>query len=206
VIQGAALAFSAARIPFFASKSFPQPAEVLALGVMLFVQITASALLFPFLMRDLRAAAMVIATTAPFTVLAGFLTGTIDLVLQAYTAAFVLAWLLGLALWRVALRSDRARAVGITVALLVALGGPIAWYLCGEYVFQSSAVNWRNPDAGGPFFAALAVSTQGLAARSSWMLIATHVGISVFAALTSILALRLLRSPTSAPIEGSVSL
>ena len=164
LIQLIALGVSTARIPFYA-KGFPQPAELLASNVMLIVQIGASAMLFLFLLRDLWAAGIVIAASWPFTIVGGFLTGLMDPWLPIEAAGYVTLWLLGLAVWRSILRSPRAQAGGIAVAMLAAFGGPLAWYLRAE--FGNS--NGGSPDLWGPIFGALAVANHGMALKGPWM-------------------------------------
>jgi hypothetical protein len=176
LIQGGALALIAARLPFFATKSFPQPAEVLGLQVMLVAQIVGSAMLFPFLLRDLRSSAMVIAMVPPFTVLGTFLTGLIEWRQQTAVSAFVTVWLAGLALWRVALPSERSKAIGVAIAVLAAVGGPIAWYLRAEYAPPplGSATDLPRLAMWGPIFAAIGVALRDPQLRPAWYLAAAH--------------------------------
>ena len=182
LIQGGALALVAARVPFFAIKSFPQPAEVLGLHVMLVAQIVGSALLFPFLLRDARSGTMVVAMTPPFTVLGTFLTGLIDWRQQTAVASFVGVWLLGLALWRAALPSARAKAVGVAVATLVALAGPIAWYLRAEYAPPALGTP-QGPRLAlwGPIFAAFELALRDPMLRHAWYLCGAHLGLAAVA-------------------------
>jgi hypothetical protein len=190
LVQGAALGVSAARVPFFAIKSFPDPGERLALGVMLVAQIAGAAMLFPYLMRDARAAAMVIASSWPFTILAAFLTGRTDSRPIAAAVVFVTAWLLGLALWRGVLRSDRATAVGVCVAMLLALGAPLLWYLRAEFVLQSDAINWGTAAWWGPTFGALAVSQHDYLLRPAWIFAGGHVALGIVALMVGRIARR----------------
>jgi hypothetical protein len=174
LLQLLALGVSAARIPFFA-KSFPQPAELLATGVMLVVQIGAAALLFPYLLRDFRAAVMVVAASWPFIILAGFLTGQAERRILWGTVAYVTAWLLGLAVWRSALRSARAQAAGVAVATLVSIGGPLLWYLRAEYGVQSSAVDWTQASNWGPIMGALSIAATDHLVRDPWFFAGGHL-------------------------------
>src|SRR5437764_11820861 len=139
-VQAGALALSAMRIPYFASSAtFPRPAETLGLGLMVIVQLAASAMLFPFLLRDARVAGLVIAASWPFTFISGFLAGQLDPYVLSPVAAFVTAWLIGLALWSNILRSPRAQATGVCAALVFAVGTLLLWYLRAEYVAQAPA-------------------------------------------------------------------
>jgi hypothetical protein len=183
-LQTGALALSAGRVPFFAIKSFPQPPEVLGLHIMLVAQIIGSAMLFPFLLRDVRSSAMVIAMAPPFTVLGTFLTGLIDWRQQTAVTAFVGVWLLGLALWRAALRSERAKAVGVAVAMIIALGGPIAWYLRAEYASLGVPQGPRLA-LWGPVFAALELALRDAQLRLAWYVAGVHLAGGVLACTAS---------------------
>jgi hypothetical protein len=184
LIQGAALALVAARVPFFAVKSFPQPPEVLGLHVMLVAQIVGSALLFPFLMRDVRSSAMVIAMAPPFTVLGTFLTGLIEWPQQTAVASFAAVWLLGLAFWRAALPGARAKAVGVAAAMLVAVGGSVAWYLQAEYATQQplpGVSEWPRLAMWGPIFASIGVAMRDPLLRNAWYLAGGHLVLAAVA-------------------------
>jgi hypothetical protein len=184
------MSISAARIPFFATKSFPVPADRLALAVMLVTQVSASALSFPFLLRDARAAAMVIAASWPFTILAAFLTGNVELRPLAGAIIYISAWLTGLALWRVALRTDRARAVGVCIATLLTLGIPLLWYLGAEFIVQSDAVKWASAAGWGPTFGVLAVSLHDPLIVRAWIFAGAHVAVGALGLITCGIALR----------------
>jgi hypothetical protein len=142
---------------------------------MLVVQIGAAALLFPYLLRDCRAAAMVIAASWVFSILAAFLTGQAEHRILWATAAYVTAWLVGLAIWRSALRSARAQAAGVAIATLLAFGGPLLWYLRAEYGVQSSAMNWTQVSNWGPIMGALSIARTGHLVRDPWILAAGNV-------------------------------
>src|SRR5437763_7314657 len=63
IVQLLALALAAARVPL--SAHFVQPGEALAIEEMLVAQFAASAMLFPFLLRDARCCVAMIVTAAP---------------------------------------------------------------------------------------------------------------------------------------------
>jgi hypothetical protein len=132
-LQLIALGISAAHIPFYAPKSFPRPAEVLAGGVMLTMQITASAMLFPFLLRDIRAAGLVITASWPFTICSLLLTGYFEPRSSVYLIGYVTTWLLGLRVWSALLRTPRSQATGISLATLLTVGGAVIAYVQAEY-------------------------------------------------------------------------
>jgi len=148
---------------------------VLALKVVICVQVVGAALCFPLLMRTVTSAVITIVSAAPFVVVAAFLTGEWKANRVAAGGAYVMGWLLGLALWRGALRSPRAQAAGVAMAVLIAVGGPLAWYLRGEFVVQSDAVVWENVGHWGPLFGAMVVSGLYEWAKGPWLLMGAHV-------------------------------
>ncbi|MGH7215580.1 MAG: hypothetical protein ACREIT_12515, partial [Tepidisphaeraceae bacterium] len=72
-VQLLALALCATRVPFAAR--FPQPAERVALEVMLAAQLAASAMLFPLVLRDAPASLAAIASAWVMLQFAGWLGG-----------------------------------------------------------------------------------------------------------------------------------
>lgn len=189
-IQLGAIALSASRVPFSATKRFPQPGELLAVWVMLFVQVTFSALLFPLLMRTFTTAVMTIVSALPFMIVAGFLAGEWDRFQMAAMCGYVAAWLVGLGLWRSVLRSSRAQGTGVALAVLAVLGGPLAWYLRGEFRLQSDAFAWGEVSTWGPYFGAVHVATVARLAPRPWMLMGAHLAIAGVAAVVSLLVRR----------------
>lgn len=178
LLQMLALGLSAARIPFFATKSFPQPAEILAVPLMWTIQIGTSALLFPFLLRDPRAAGLVIAAAWPFTIIAGILTGLPMSLMTVASILFITVWIWGLALWSHLLRSRRAQAVGVCVAVLLAFGGPFLTYVKLEY--GNSSV---GPATGidGPISAALVIGSQDPLSQTVWLFTGGYLLVSSIA-------------------------
>src|SRR5881227_2670709 len=75
VLQLTALALAAARVPLSAAH-FVAPGEALAIHEMLIVQFAASAMFFPFLLRDARRCVALMLTSAPMLQLAGTLSTT----------------------------------------------------------------------------------------------------------------------------------
>ncbi len=118
------------------SANFVQPPQAAALKEMIFAQMASAALLFPFLMRDGRAAIAVVLSCFPFLQFAGVMAST-PLSRIAIASAFVSVWLITLALWRAALR-PRWQMWGVAIASLLTLGGLVIWYL--EVEFEGSHV------------------------------------------------------------------
>jgi hypothetical protein len=162
VLQLIALSLSVFRVPL--SARFPPPGEQFAIHIMLVTQITASALLFPFLLRDVKTTAMVILSIAPFLQLSSYLS-SVPIPRAAMAAAYVAAWLLALATWRVILVSRSSQFVGVACATALALGGTLIWYV-GAEARDPRAIT-PSPALFGPVVSALAQlhDTHG----SSWI-------------------------------------
>lgn len=202
LLQLLALFLSAARVPFFALKSFPQPAELLSLPLMLTVQVVASAMLFPFLLRDLRVTVMVIAASWPMTLVAGFLTATADTRALAAAAIYLTAWLAGLALWQKALRSARAQAVGVAAATLAVFSGPIFWYLRLEYG-GATTLDWSQAGRWGPIMGTLAIIKLDNVFRSPWVFAAGHLAAGAMAVgIKRLIKLKSVRGGAAMPGRG----
>ena len=141
ILQLLVLGIATLRIPLAAR--YPEPAETLALHLMLSAQGVGAAMMFPFLLRDARCAVQVLAAAVPFQLAAAHLAGrgvweSIDAML------FVDAWILTLAIWSAALRSDRLRAIGVCVATCLTLGGGILQYIRGEFASDSNSVRFEE--------------------------------------------------------------
>jgi hypothetical protein len=117
------------RVPLAAG--YPRPAELLAAQVMLVTQIAASALLFPWLMRAPATAIVVIATSWPFAVLAGAVSGVPAMRLVG-AGTYVTAWMLAGWAW-VAWAPARSRGAAVAAASLLAMGSLVLFYLWLEF-------------------------------------------------------------------------
>jgi hypothetical protein len=180
LIQLAALSLSAGQVPFAALKSFPKPAEMIATPVMLTVQIGASALLFPYLMRDVISTVLIIAASWPMTALADCMAGQTHRQPMALTALYVTAWLAGLGLWRIALRSARAKGIGISVASLWTIGGMALAYLRSEY--GVAAAPKLTALAGySPILGSIVIAVQNSRLLLAWEIIAAHLLLGLLA-------------------------
>lgn len=129
LVQLAALGIAAARLPFCAGLH--RTVEQYAIGEMLAMQIVAASMLFPFLLRDWRSTLALIVTSAPYLLMAGFLSAT-PLATLTVLWIYLTLWLLTLALWRSVLLPRRFLPAIAIVNLLV-LGIPICHYLHAEY-------------------------------------------------------------------------
>jgi hypothetical protein len=118
------------------SDEFPRPAEKLAAEEMIIAQIALSSLLLSYLLRDMAATLVIIASTWPFLLLAGLLSSTPPYRLLE-VGVFISIWILTLGL----LRSDSPKWNAWATALVstISIGGGIAAYLRSE--FSSGPVN-----------------------------------------------------------------
>jgi len=182
-LQLTALSLSAMKTPF--SLQFPRPEERMALEEMLFLQVGAAALFFPWLLRDRRTIAMIVITSWPFTVLAGMMSAQIDPMKIAGPATLVSGWIIGLALCNSALRHRRARFVGIALAAALAFGGPLLWYLRAEFRDGVPNSNWKPNGWLGPIMCAWGLCNGSPRALSAWEFLATFLFLSLSTSLIS---------------------
>ena len=133
-LQLLALLTALLRVPLAAQ--YPQPAELLAAQVMVVVQVTAVALLFPYLLRDVRSVAAVVAATLPFLVLSGAVSG-IPAGRLVLAGIYVVSWIVALAAWNVR-ASTSGRSAGVAAATLLTLGTLVAFYLRLEYAADAA--------------------------------------------------------------------
>ena len=182
LIQLAALSLAALRIPLAAK--YPRPEEMYATHVLLAAQVAASALLFPYLLRDAQASIAMIAAAWPFAAAAAGLSG-LSLSRAAAGEAFVCTWLLALALWRGALQSERARLGAVAVAAMVSLGWAALGYLAIEFNPDMSAVGESGGQVSrfGPIGGALRQLSPNNAPLGDWLLLAAAATAGAAAAL-----------------------
>jgi hypothetical protein len=133
-LQLLALLIPLLRVPLAAG--YPRPAELLAAHVMVVTQVTASALLFPWLLRNRASAIAAVATTWPFAALAGAVSGLPPM--RALSAgSYVTAWMVAWWAWP-EFAPARARGAAVAAASLLAAGSLALFYLWLEF----------GPDAG----------------------------------------------------------
>jgi hypothetical protein len=150
LVQLVALALGAGRVPLAAH--WVVPGERGASVEMLVGQIVVAGLLFPSLLKDASSALIVAASGWPMLRLAGLLGG--EEVSHIYAAAmYVTVWIGVLAVWRYVLTSEWGCAVGVAVAALWSIGGPVLLYLHAEFggggeVWPVEASVWTM--LGGP--------------------------------------------------------
>ena len=153
LIQMIVLCLAAARVPLWYRA--PAPVERVAVEQMLAAQVVASALLFPWLMRNLATGLCVILVTAPFVQLAAVL-AEVDLARAAVAWIFAALWMSALLAWTVALRASRAatraQLIGVALAGALAMGGPVLRYLRLEFFHfappTQETTRWADPVAG----------------------------------------------------------
>jgi len=161
-VQLAALGLGAAGVEL--SARWPRPAQQLSLHEMLAVQVIASSLLFPWLMRSGRASIMVIATSLPMSILAAALAESSNLSLLA-GSAHVTLWLATLAVWSRLLRTNYLQLIGVLIASCISLGGAVLWYLAREFANEISLM------ASGTLVGAMHQIDFPFSAPSSWALV-----------------------------------
>jgi len=166
VAQLAALCLAVFRVPLAAK--YPEPAESLATHVLLAVQIAASAMLFPYLLPNWRTTAGVIATAWPFAAIASTLSA-LPPARTAMAEAYVVIWLLTLALWRPVLREHRLSLYGVALATTFSIGGAALWYVRLEFARTAAGSAVRKSDDVLIALSPIAASLRQLSApRMFW--------------------------------------
>jgi len=123
------LALAAARAPLWAK--FPNMGETMAGSYLLAVQLFASALLFPWLMCDLRTSALVVLSAVPMLLLASALGGD-GAVAGMVGVGIAVSWLVALAIWSPLLRRLHLELLGPPLLTAILLAVPLLWYLRAE--------------------------------------------------------------------------
>lgn len=138
LVQLAALALAAGRVPLWAR--FPQPGELLALQFLVAAQTAAASMCFPFLLRDRRTAACILATGWPMALIAGGLAAA-PLSRICTAEAYVGLFLVVLTIWKIPLRSSMSQSCGAAVASLWTVGGAMLVYLRAEFAQGSPSLD-----------------------------------------------------------------
>ena len=165
-VQTGALSLSAFRVPL--AVGYPPAAEETALAVMLVVQVAAAAFLAPLLLNSRRNVVIAIAASWPMAKLAGLLADTAP-AQWVLAEAYVSLWLLTLAIWVWAAGKTRFAGLIPAVAVAIALGGPVIWYLHAEFVTQSDKMNWTRAALLGPVMGALSFALGNAPSAAWWM-------------------------------------
>jgi hypothetical protein len=134
VAQLGALALASGRVSL--SARFFQPAERMAVAEMIVVQLLASSLTFPLLMRGWFNAVVIPLTTIPMILLANALS-RYALASVCYATVYVELCLIAMATWAHVLRTLRAQLIGVCVAGGFAVFLTVLWYLSREYQPES---------------------------------------------------------------------
>ncbi|MGB7156423.1 MAG: hypothetical protein WBD40_00065 [Tepidisphaeraceae bacterium] len=165
VIQLIALALAALRVPL--SARFPLPGEQFAIHIMIVVQVTAAALLFPLLLRDATTTLMVILTTVPFLQLAAYLS-SVSLSRAGLAGGYVACWIATLALSRAMLRTRQAEMLGVALALAWSVGGAVIWYVNAESR-EPARIDWSHNGLFGPILGGIAQIAAPTAVAGPWI-------------------------------------
>lgn len=158
-VQLLALLLAVLRVPLAAQH--PQPAELLAAQILVVVQVTAAALLFPYLLRSAHTTAAVAVTTFPFLVLAGMLSAVPGTRLTV-AGSYVIAWIVALWILNLSFLAG-GRPIGVAGAALLTVGTLVAFYLRLDLGMNTSA----EPDEPAGRWAPLSPSVAALSLLSS---------------------------------------
>ena len=165
----------------------PNPTESIAAHTMLVVQLLASAMLFPWLLRTWTSTAIVIAATWPMLQFTGLLSAVQPSPLLVATL-YISLWLLAMRLWHLALPTDHARLIASAGATLLVLLGPVLSYLHLAYDVGPQGPPWNLLPLLGPLPGALEMLSG-----SKWGLQWWIVGTALLLPLALVLLTRLSR-------------
>jgi len=132
----------------------PRAGEQLALFVMLAMQIAMSALLFPHLLGNLRSTIPALATALPMAQLAAYLSDAPATHL-ALGELYVWTWMMGLHLCSRLLPNPWSKLLGIGIASMLTLGGPVLWYLRADFGRDDSQLPHWSMSMFGPICGAI---------------------------------------------------
>ncbi len=135
---------------FLFSRAQPQPADRLALHLVISAQVIVLFLLFPMLLESGRSAAVIFAGASPFWVAAMILSG-LGWSTMLSAAGYVLLWLIALHLVKLNLKTPAAQLHACTITSTWLGVGPLLWYLRTESGFSAGLSVWS------PLTAALAL-------------------------------------------------
>ncbi len=178
LIQLAALGIGSGGTPLWAHH--PRPAESIGADEMMVVQISAAAMLFPFLFPNFSTTLAAIALAWPFLQLAGWLSATAASNLLG-ASLFVSLWIAGLACCWAATRAE-ANWLGWCAASMWTLGGVVLWYLHCEAVDFAAAR--LSMEYFGPIFCGLAQLRQRISSPIVWITAATPIAFAGVWSLT----------------------
>jgi hypothetical protein len=174
-----ALLAAGLRVPF--SARFIVPEEQMALHEVFLVQITASAMLFPYLFHTFSTAVVIVAVTPLCVQLAGVLAAESVFLRLVADCAYPTIWLAGLAVWAYVLRGKKARLYGVALALLWVVGGATMAYLNREFAMQQQNFDWHHHPTQGPLFAGIALLEAGPKAGMVWVGLGSFLFLSLLA-------------------------
>jgi hypothetical protein len=156
--QLAALGICAGRAMLWARA--PQAGEQLALFVMLAMQIAMSALLFPHLLGSVRSTIPAIVTAWPMAQLAAYLSDAPATHL-VFGELYVCTWMIALHLWAGILPNPWSKLLGIGIASMLSLGGPVLWYLRADFSRDDSQLPLWSMSMFGPICGAISQVVPG---------------------------------------------
>jgi hypothetical protein len=176
-IQGGALVLAAARVPL--SARYPGPEELLGVHLTMIVQVTASAMLFPVLLRSVSSWIIAVAATVPFLQLSAFLAALTDNQRVAFCSLYVAGWLTALGIANAVLRTMAAKMCGVALATLAAVGGAMLAYLHREFSAPSASFEWADHGWLGPIMGCLAILEGDPGAGRIWIFLGAALSAAV---------------------------
>jgi hypothetical protein len=150
----------------------------MALTEMLAIQIAAAAILFPDLLKGRLRLFLAIGSAIPMLALAGLLSASSETQILA-AGAYGVGWLLTLYAWQRLLTSTYRQGLGIAIAGLWAIGGPVLAYLRADFWSQPGSANGLGFSlATGPIMAAIdLLKNQTIGAPEAFLLILFLTGV-----------------------------
>ena len=121
---------------------------------MLAMQIAMSALLFPLLLGNLRSTIPTIVTAWPMALLAANLSDSTANHLVV-GELYVCALMIGLYLWSKMLPTTWSKLLGVGVASMLSVGGPVLWYLRADFGPDQLQSPIRSMSMFGPICGAI---------------------------------------------------
>jgi hypothetical protein len=179
VLNVLALLAAGLRVPF--SARFVMPEEQMALHEIFFVQMVASAMLFPFLFRTFATTVVILAVTPLCVLIAGILAAQSEFWPLVLDCAYPTLVLGGLAVWAYVLRGTKAARYGVGVVLLWVAGGAMMAYSNREFLAPTQSFDWTGHLGLGPLVGGIALLEAGPRTGTVWVGLGSFLFLSLLA-------------------------